>query len=488
MSLSERLASGLKASLLAQAVFTISNGALVVLLTRTLGDQGYGLLNFALSILGVAAIFGTLGLPKSAARYVTEYAETDETQLPYILRDTLRYLLVLVAVVGVALAALSAPIASFLDTPALAPLLLVGVAFVALRALTQFLKLTFQGFNRVTLSALVRSVSSVGRVTFAVGFVLLGFGAMGALWGYVVGFALAAVVGLALLYTRFYVRFDRAEAREEGLSRRILEYSVPLTATRGANVLDKKVDMILVGALVSTPAVAYYALAKQIANFVSMPATSLGFTISPAVGEQKIGQRGERAARLYVQSLEHVLLLYVPAAVGLALVAEPTVHTVFGAAFMPAVPVVQVFAVFVLLNAITKITSDGLDYLGRARERAIVKGGTATANFLLNLALIPLFGVVGAAVATVLTYSVYTGVNVYYIHDELSLPVGRLVRHIAVIGVISVGMAVCVLALLPYVSSVVTLAGVVAAGVTVWGVLAVGSGLLDVRRVASYLV
>jgi len=79
MSLSERLASGLKASLLAQAVFTISNGALVVLLTRTLGDQGYGLLNFALSILGVAAIFGTLGLPKSAARYVTEYAETDET-------------------------------------------------------------------------------------------------------------------------------------------------------------------------------------------------------------------------------------------------------------------------------------------------------------------------------------------------------------------------------------------------------------------------
>jgi len=55
-------------------------------------------------------------------------------------------------------------------------------------------------------------------------FVLAGFGALGAFFGYIVGYAVAAVIGMGILYYGFYVRYDAADEYEDGLSRRLLEY------------------------------------------------------------------------------------------------------------------------------------------------------------------------------------------------------------------------------------------------------------------------
>ena len=488
MSVADRVSRGLRAELVAQAVSMAAKAGLMVLLARfLLTPAEWGLLQFALPIVGVVAIFGTLGLPKSAARYVTEYAEQDPGQVPHVIGRTLRYLLALVVVVGVALALGADALANWLNTPAVAPFLLAGIAYVGFRSFSNLAGLLFQGFNRVDYKAIVTVTTAVVQFVAAVALVLAGYGALGAFVGYVAGTAAAAVVGLVILQRRFLADFEAASEMEEGLTRRLLEYSIPLTATRGANVLDKKVDAILVGALLNVTAVGYYALAKQVADFAAMPATAFGFTISPTIGEQSASHQTERATRLYQESLRYILLLYVPACFGIVLVADPMIRYIFGNAYLPAVPVVQVFAGFVLVDAINQTTSDTLDYLGRARSRAVVKSVMAVSNFLLNLALIPVMGVLGAAIATVVTYTIYTVTNVYVIHSELGLDVGRLLSDAAVVCLISVGMAVVVFLSLPYVSGILTLFAVVGVGLGSWAVLGTVSGLLDVQRVVSVL-
>jgi len=178
----------------------------------------------------------------------------------------------------------------------------------------------------------------------------------------------------------------------------------------------------------------------------------------------------------------------VPAATGLALVAEPTVRFVFGTEYLPAVPVVQVFAGFVVVNTITQITSDGLDYLGRARSRAIAKGIAAVANFLLNLALIPVIGVVGAAVATVVTHTFYMAANVTVIHRELNLALPSLLSDIGLVLGITVGMAGAVWLARPFVSGPLAFVGTVLLGGVVWFVLSVVSGMLRPAQVKSVLL
>lgn len=483
-----RIVQGVKASLVARVVYITSNAVLIVLLTRYfLSPDGFGRLFFALSVLGVVNLFASLGLPKSVARYVTEYVEKDPTQVRYILRTSVLYLSGLAGTVSLVLAVASSPLARLLGEPALAPFLLLGGAYVLVYAFSGHFTTLFQGFNRVTMSATLTALSGVTRVVFAVAFIAIGFGALGALLGYTVGYALAAAVGAAVLYFQYYTRFEKTEQPESELSSRILRYSVPLTATKGAGVIDKKIDSILVGILLNPAAVGFYVVAKQVSDVLTAPAASFGFTISPTIGEQKAGDRDERATRLYETSLRYVLLFYIPATVGLILVADPVIRFVFGSDYLAAVPVLQVFALFTIVSAVNQITSDGLDYLGRARSRAIAKGIMAVSNFVLNLALIPVLGVVGAAVATVITYTFYTLANVYIIHQELDLHVGEIGRNIGMICAITLGMVAAIVWVLPYISGLISLLAIVLFGGIIWMILSVVSGLLNVRQLRLFL-
>ncbi len=488
MSLTERVARGVKASLLARLLYVGSNAALLLLLTRyLLTPAEFGRLQFVLSVVGVAIFVGTLGIPKATARYVTEYAENEPGQVPHLLKRSLAVLVGLAVAVGIAIAAFSGLLARLLRGPELAPYLLLGGAFVAAKAVVTYLTTVFQGFNRVTYSAVLSAVNGLGRVVFAVGFVLAGFGALGALAGYVVAFAVAAVVGLALLYTRFYRGHERDDEAEPGLMRRVLEYSVPTTATRASVVLDSKVDTVLLGVLAGPVAVGVYALARQIADVCVVPAKSLGFTISPALGEQSAAGDEERAARLYERSLENVLLLYVPAAAGLALVAEPVVRYVFTAEYMAAVPIVQLYGLFVIVRAVHKITGSGLDYLGLARVRAVARATSAVCNVGLNLLLIPRYGALGAGIATVITYSLYTIVNVYFLGRELPLRPTYLAERSVRIVVVALLVAGGTTLALPHVTGLPTLLATVALGGAIWATLSVASGLVDPAEVRSLL-
>ena len=466
----------------------LSSAALMFVLARYLLDpDGYGTLYWVIGVLAMVQLVADLGIGKSAARYFSEYNESDPGQIPHLIRSTITFKIVVMAVVGYVLLLFHEQLAAVLGRPEAAPFLAAGVLYIAVFSFSTFTEVAFQGFNHLPYSAAVRAISGFSRLVFAVGFALMGLGALGAFFGYVVGYVLSATVGLALLYYEFYARYDEAATAEEGLMRRLIEYSVPLTATRSANIIDKQVDTVLVGVFLTPTAVAFYTLGKQITDFVLAPAESLGFTISPNFGEQKASGQLDQARRIYETALTNTMLVYVPAAAGLVIVADPFIPMVIGAEYAGAVPVLQVLAGFIVLQAITNLTSDSLDYLGRARHRAIAKGATAVANFVLNLALIPTIGVVGAALATVATHSVYVAVNLYIVHLELDLRLRRLARSMGAVCAITGVMAAAVLLVTPLVSSLGMLFGAIGLGAATWAVLVVASGLVDPDEVRAVI-
>jgi O-antigen/teichoic acid export membrane protein len=281
-SLVRQIARGFQATLLARTLSTAAKGLLLVILTRyLLSPDQFGLLFYAISVLAVAHLFATLGFAKSTARYVSEFMETDRAQVRHIIRVGLKYNLLAIAFVGIVLFGFHEHIAAALNEPALAPFLLIGPAYVGFKSLRVFLRLIFQGFNRVEWSAVVAVVASVCQLVFVVGFVLLDNGTIGAFVGYVVGLAVTSIVGFTVLYQRFYSQLDEADTIKEGLSRRVLKYNFPLAWTRGAGTLDGRVDILLVGYFLTPAAVGFYTLGKQISQFVMMPATALGFVVSP---------------------------------------------------------------------------------------------------------------------------------------------------------------------------------------------------------------
>ncbi|OAQ54832.1 hypothetical protein HTG_04495 [Natrinema mahii] len=487
MSVTDRVLDGFKATLGGRIVNSVANGLLMLLLARfLLTPDEYGLLFLVIAIVSVLQLGADLGLSRSAARYVSDRKETDPSSVPFILRTSLRYRLLLIGVVGSLLVLVRDVVADVLEAPELSTLLLLGAVYLCFLSLYSYHQRLFQGFNRVDLSAVIGVVNNVTRVLFVAALTALGLGVVGALAGYVIGAVLATCLGAALLYREFYTQYEDGGG-SRSLRNRLLRYGVPLTASHSANVLDRRVDTVLVGAFGNPVAVSYYVLGKQISEFVTVPSGSLGFSLSPAFGEQKATDSLDRAARLYQQSLRYVLLLYLPAAVGMILVAEPAVRLVFGAEYAGAAPVLQTLGVYVVFQSITDVTTNGLDYLGRAKARAVAKGVTSTGNVALNIVLIPIYGAAGAAAATVVTFGLYTLLNVYVMHRELSLDRRRLARSLALALAIATGMGIAVSAFLPYVSSIPALVGVIAIGVGSWAGLATLSGAVDLRATAAQL-
>jgi len=310
--------------------------------------------------------------------------------------------------------------------------------------------------------------------------VILGYGALGALFGYIFASVLAAITGLIYVYKKYY--FSPEIAALPDLRKNIAEYTLPLMVTSSANIIDKRVDTILVGFFLNPTAVAFYTLGKQVVTFIEAPMSALGFTLSPTFEAEKAKGNSKTAARIYEQALVSGLHIYIPAAAGLALIAEPMVRLVFGVKYSGAVPVIQIMGVYAIALAVAILTSNSLDFLGRARERAKLKISTSILNAILNILLIPSIGVVGAAIATVITFWLFAAGTVYVMSLEFDLRKRWIINRIIRILGVTVGISFSVIFVNEIVTGFISLIMVVALGIIVWFILSVALGLTNLRQ------
>ncbi|SEP31760.1 Membrane protein involved in the export of O-antigen and teichoic acid [Halogranum amylolyticum] len=489
MSIATQLGKKFKSEFSGQLIATIAGTGLTLILARLLDPSGYGILFYSISIFSIVKVFSNLGIPKSAARYIAENKDSSPELIPTILRTSISYNVLIILFVSVSFYFIHPFVAEVSSEPNSKELLKVGTLYIVFSSTSFSARIIAQGFEDIKLSAVINVTKRVSQLILVVGFVLLGYGIIGALWGFIIGFCLATLVGFCVIYHRYYLNSGRPEISNlpQNISRKILEYSIPLSITNMSGKLDSKVDTILVGILMNPVSVSYYVIGKQVISVSQMPASALGFSISPTYGKNKEEGNQSTSAKIFEKSLIYTLLIYLPCAAGLFLISSPTISLIFGPEYHGAVPVLQTFSAYLILQSITQITDNPLDYLGRARERAIAKGISSVSNVVLNLFLIPWIGVVGAAIATVITHTFYNLVKLYIVYSELPVEVSRIVAPIGKIILITGAMSIVVGYLAQDVHSMITLAFIIAIGILVWGVMSIITGAIDTSLVRESL-
>lgn len=459
----------------------------MLFLTRTLGPESYGLLAFALSILSFSRILSQSGIPLSGAKYIAQFRENDPKHAIAAVIES--GLLVLVASLIVAISLLIGAdfLSELLGESGLAPLLFVGSGYVLFYTLNRYNRAMLQGYEEITSTAKLHAIEGIVTVVLVASSVLFRPTPTSAMIGYVLAFAITTLIGFWLVCRSSGLNRSSATMSRD-LRTDILRYNIPLSVTRLSNEVDGHLDVILVGYLANPTQVAFYSVGKQISQLTRVPAASLGFALSPTYGAETASGQKDSAISIYEESLTKILILYVPACVGIFVVADPAITMIFGDGYAGGVVVIQILSLFVFFEALERISGSALDYLGRARSRAVAKAITSTANLGLNILLIPQFGAAGAAVATVITYGAYTFLTVYVIYTELPFDYRVVGTCFAKVTLISVGMAGVVSILLAVLSGFLALMSSIAVGVGVWLIGCHSFDLLDIERIAGQLL
>lgn len=181
--------------------------------------------------------------------------------------------------------------------------------------------------------------------------------------------------------------------------RETLVYFIPTIATSVYTVLDRTMLGVITQDMAAN---GYYEQAHKIVNMLMTVITSLNVVVGVRTS-YLFGQNKKKEIREHIyNTFRFMFMLAFPLAAGLMACAADFVPWFYGEGYDAVVPLMVMFAPLLFTIGISNVL--GTLYLTpsgqRARSnRAIIAG--AVCNFLLNLILIPLFGVYGAVIASV---------------------------------------------------------------------------------------
>ncbi|MCU4975378.1 flippase [Halobacteria archaeon AArc-m2/3/4] len=404
-----------------RVIVSLLAALLSIFLARYLGPDSYGLFRLALSLFAIIAIFVQWGIPKSAARYIS-ITETDSAKANIIL-FSLIYNILLGLLATAFLFVGKDIIIDFFDEPRLRPLLFLGVLYLFTSVVEYNIRYAFQGLNVIKYSSLVNIFSGSGRFFVVTTLVLLGFGVQGAFIGYISGSVISALIGVYFLkriINRFSLDFDK------GLQQRILKYSVPIGFMKISDS-TQRIDELLIAFYIGPAAVGVYSVCKQITKFLEIPAATVGFSIAPSFGFEDDLDQKNTAKKAYQNLLEKILLFYFPVCMVIAVISEDVLLGLFGSEYVNGTKTLQILMLFVLFRSISKLTNSSIDYMGRAKYRSYAMFVVLIILISGNIIFIPVLGIEGAAMTTVLAYGIYSLTTVIILHMEVSLKTPKII-------------------------------------------------------------
>lgn len=186
----------------------------------------------------------------------------------------------------------------------------------------------------------------------------------------------------------------------------VIVYFVPTIAMSIYTILDKIMIGIITGNSYEN---GYYEQAQKIITMVKTLILSLNTVMSSRMSYLFQSKRFDEMKEKIKISLDFSMILGIPMMFGVMGVARLFVPLFFGEGYDKVVPLLWILSPLIIITAISNLI--GHQYMipsgQRARSSKAVIAG-ACCNFAFNMALIPCFASMGAAVATVIAESVIT--------------------------------------------------------------------------------
>lgn len=298
--------------------------------------------------------------------------------------------------------------------------LMVWIAFLAAMLDAQQLSLYayLRGQQRLAYEALAMACGQVITIVLG-GAVLLSNGPLPMLVG-----ALALTSMLHGVYSAALIRYFNGwwvkPRWDWSVMKEILQESTPfLLAAAGVKFLSS-IDTIVLGALWPATVVGLYSVAYKLTFSFQFLPLSLISSLYPAMSWYH-GEDQKKLRKAVLGGLRVLWIIGMPLSLGIATIALKIVTTVYGAAYAPSASILSVLALTIIVLFAQYPFGAYLNSTGEQRVYAKLIGVTAAVNVLLALSLVPSYGMMGAAVSSLMSHALLFVLGVVVVRRRLSL-------------------------------------------------------------------
>jgi O-antigen/teichoic acid export membrane protein len=411
----KRLAKNISVLAGGQLITWILTGMWTVVVPRAIGPQGMGLLVAAWAAAGIMSVMVGLGTRDFLVRRIA----VNPSEAPAIVGTaiTLRMLL---SVPGVLLVFAYASFAGFGREQTTVIMIFSGTTLLLL--LLEPIQAAFQALERMQYLVYADVVSKAGVTAGGIALVLFGFGPVALV---TLGFSISMLIlYMNLVWIRSYARIQWGFRFRE--IRALLKHSLAYWAFSAFLTLYLWIDSAMLSVMTTPTVVGWYGVPTKVWGALMFVPVILATALLPRFVMANL-QGLEKLREVARPFLELVLVLSLPAAVGLAMVSGPLVELLWTPIYSPSIPVMVIIA----LSAPATYLNILLNQLLIARNQpwvwTRVMAGAAVLNIVLNLTLIPYFqrqfgnGAIGAAVSLTVTEIVVAAVGLAIVPGFLTL-------------------------------------------------------------------
>ncbi|MGD0257379.1 MAG: oligosaccharide flippase family protein [Thermoplasmata archaeon] len=387
---------------------------------RSLSLDQWGLFNLGISFVGLLSTVLLLGLNNAVARSLAR--EKDPSEQRAIIRESLWVSAIISTVASVSTYVFAPQIAAVFSDPALSGVLQLLAVSVGVGAIAPIFAAVFQGYHDVLPNALFNNVVNPAIfLVFVLGLLALGWGLDAALVAYVAA-SVAAFIGCLTYYARRIHRHLPADVVSVGRPKSDLwGLSLALWGLSSLAFVTAFADTLILGAYRSATQVGYYSTAMNLARTLLIGGSALTFVFLPVAARLSRDGAYDALRRAYTIAARWILVLSIPLFLLFLLLPSQSVLALFGKRYADAAFPLQLLALTSFVSSIIGPSNACLAGIGRNRAQLVSVTLSALTNIALSFALIPTYGVLGAAISWGVARALYPASNLVLLYRDYGI-------------------------------------------------------------------
>ncbi len=395
--------------------------AFTLLVTRGLGAEAMGIFALSYTVLQVAALVGRGGLDSAMMRYSAELTAKDT---PWKLKGVYSTGIKTLSALGVLLCVVVYVSAPFLaehvfGKPHLSPYFRIASLGIIPMTLLQLNAGGLRGLKKVWQFSFLNDLSIFLFASIIFGaFFIRQIDASDAVTALVAALYVSAALSFVLWWRNAPYS---GSGRTSGITLRdMLDIGIPLMLAGSMSFIMQWTDTLMLGVFRPEEEVGVYAVASRVAKLATLTLFAVNIIAAPKFAElygtrdhEKLEQTVQGSTRMiFWSSLPLVLVL---------LLAPSFILGIFGREFTAGVPALYVLTVGQLIWTASGLVGTLLAMTGHQHTFRNIMLFSTVMNILLNLSLIPPFGINGAALATALSLVTWNLLGAFFVKKHLSI-------------------------------------------------------------------